>query len=207
MGFRRFFGLGKKTEKISDGLIKELGFEDKVVRIIKQVAPAGLQPLNISNLENDLVETVGISFSISEEKSEEVVLKLQSQFHQTGYLVFINERNFNFNSECRIGIIKGSDQFDILKVVQTNGENYDISNQEVISRLMQWNNRYPFTIVGADYDWVEAIFIEEIQNNEIESFAHEMYEFCPDIVDQGTESIDGLIEELKNTNKLFLWWD
>lgn len=34
-----------------------------------------------------------------------------------------------------------------------------------------------------------------------------MYEFCPDIVEQGTESIEELVEEIKKTKKLFLWWD
>ncbi|WP_326266092.1 DUF4253 domain-containing protein, partial [Bacillus thuringiensis] len=28
-----------------------------------------------------------------------------------------------------------------------------------------------------------------------------------DIVEQGTESIEELVEEIKKTKKLFLWWD
>ena len=44
-------------------------------------------------------------------------------------------------------------------------------------------------------------------NQEMQSFAQEMYEFCPDIVEQGTGSIEELIEEIKETKKLALWWD
>ncbi|MDQ0230125.1 hypothetical protein J2S19_001377 [Metabacillus malikii] len=42
---------------------------------------------------------------------------------------------------------------------------------------------------------------------EFTTLAHEMYDFCPDIVDQGTGSIENLIEELIETENLFLWWD
>jgi len=39
------------------------------------------------------------------------------------------------------------------------------------------------------------------------AFAEEVYQFCPDVVDQGAGSIDALAEEMKRTNALFLWWD
>ncbi|MGQ0423169.1 DUF4253 domain-containing protein, partial [Bacillus sp. HC-Mk] len=55
--------------------------------------------------------------------------------------------------------------------------------------------------------WVDAIFSALPTDEEMQSFAQEMYEFCPDIVEQGTESIEELVEEIKKTKKLFLWWD
>ena len=39
---------------------------------------------------------------------------------------------------------------------------------------------------------------------EMQSFAQEMYEFCPDIVEQGTESIEELVEEIKKTKSFFM---
>jgi len=39
------------------------------------------------------------------------------------------------------------------------------------------------------------------------TFAKEMYKVCPDIVDQGTGSIEALAEEMKKTKRLFFWWD
>jgi hypothetical protein len=61
--------------------------------------------------------------------------------------------------------------------------------------------------VGAGYDWIDANFIVLLTDQEMKSFAQEMYEFCPDIVEQGTGSIEELIEEIKETKKLALWWD
>nr|WP_256941612.1 DUF4253 domain-containing protein [Bacillus thuringiensis] len=51
----------------------------------------------------------------------------------------------------------------------TNGVNYEVSNKDVIFKLRKWNDRYPFIIISADYDWVDTIFsvlptdVEEIK--------------------------------------------
>jgi hypothetical protein len=37
--------------------------------------------------------------------------------------------------------------------------------------------------------------------------AQHLYEFCPDIVDQGCGSVDALADELAMTGRLVLWWD
>lgn len=211
MNLKNFFGLGKKHKnEINDEMDKKLGFTQEVLDIIKQVANNSIQPLKISDLYNeDIITKVGISFVTFEEKAEEIVVELQSKIKQLGYLAFINERNFiqSGKSKCRIGVLKESNQFQLLKILQTNGENYYISNDDVILKLKQWNNRYPFSIIGADFDWIGAKFTVLPSNQDLQSFAQEVYEFCPDIVEQGTGSIEELIEEIKETQKLFLWWD
>ncbi|MFS0823222.1 DUF4253 domain-containing protein [Bacillus sp. 1P02SD] len=211
MNLKIFFGLGKKHKnEINDEIVKEPGFTQEVLNIIKQVSNNNLQPLKINDLYNeDGITTVGISFMTLEEKAEKLVVELQSKIKHLGYYAFINERNFikGNNSKCRIGVLKGTDQFELLKILQTNGDNYDISNDDVISKLKQWNKRYPFSIIGADFDWIEAEFLVLPSDQHIQSFAKEMYEFCPDIVEQGTGSIEELIEEIKETKKFYLWWD
>jgi hypothetical protein len=34
-----------------------------------------------------------------------------------------------------------------------------------------------------------------------------MYDFCPDIVDQGIGSVELLAESLVEGDRLFFWWD
>jgi hypothetical protein len=36
---------------------------------------------------------------------------------------------------------------------------------------------------------------------------NEVYEFCPDVVDQGTDTVEGLESEIKKSGTIFLWWD
>ncbi|RFB11406.1 DUF4253 domain-containing protein [Bacillus sp. HNG] len=210
MNLKSFFGLGKKHKnEINDEMVKELGFIQEVLNIIKQVSNNNLQPLKINDLYNeDGITTIGISFMTLEEEAEKLVVELQSKIKHLGYYAFMNERNFikGNKSKCRIGVLKGNEQFELLKILQTNGDNYDISNDDVISKLKQWNNRFPFSIIGADFDWIEAEFLVAPSDQHIQSFAKEMYEFCPDIVEQGTGNIEELIEEIKETKKFYLWW-
>jgi len=39
------------------------------------------------------------------------------------------------------------------------------------------------------------------------SVALEQYAFCPDIVEQGTETLEGLAGEILNQPHWFFWWD
>ncbi|WP_372660771.1 DUF4253 domain-containing protein [Cohnella sp.] len=203
MDWKRIFGLGKKRENktLSDEVAEEMGFSRNVLDIIKQISNANLQRLTVRNDEGE-IEIDGISFFTFNEDDEKLIIELQSKLKPLECIVFFNDQE-----HCKVGIIKGQDQFEILKIQQTNGDNYDIGNKEVIAKLKKWNSRFPFDIIGADFDWVEANFKVMPDDNEIRSFAQEIYDFCPDIVDQGTGSIESLIEEIKKSKKLYLWWD
>ena len=39
------------------------------------------------------------------------------------------------------------------------------------------------------------------------NLAQRMYEFCPDIVDQGRGDVEALAESLARSDDLFFWWD
>lgn len=181
MGWKKIFGFGKKRDALGDDIVKEMGFSHDVLDIIKHVSNNNYQHLTVRNLYNEgEIEVEGISFSTSKNEAEKLVIQLQSKLRPLEYSVFISEHTNN--KICKIGVIKGNDQFEILKIQQTNGDNYDIGNDDVIDKLKEWNGKYPFTIIGADYDWVEAHFKVIPNDIELKSFAQEIYEFCPDIV-------------------------
>ena len=89
--------------------------------------------------------------------------------------------------------------------MHTDGDDYDISNQDVIERLKEWEINSPFDIhrsrqrLGGDR-------IQDLTKG-LEAFIEEVYDFCPDAVDQGPGSIAELVKEIQKTKKLFLWWD
>lgn len=198
----------KKNIALTDQEILDLDFDREVLSILKRVSDNNLHELKIMDFvyEDQPVET-GVYFTCSEQEAEKIVLDLQSRLQHSGCLAFISERDYSQGEKTKIAIIKGTDQFEILKVMQTNGENYDVSNADVISKLTQWNKQHPFTIIGANLDWVEANFEVAPTDQEIISLAEETYDFCPDVVDQGTESVEELIKEMKESQKIILWWD
>ena len=69
----------------------------------------------------------------------------------------------------------------------------------------EWDASYGLVFRGIAFDWVEAEFKK--QPEDMLGFAQEVYKFCPDVVDQGTETVPALAAEMKRTNTLYLWWD
>lgn len=198
------FGMDKDRRENGDEMALRLGFSQDILNIIKRIANTDLQTFYQKDLYSEGTATAaGIFFTSNEDAVDEILLKLQTELKPFGCLAFISERG---SKKASVAIVKGHDQFDILRIQQTNGENYDISNNKVIYTLKEMHKQYPFTILGAGHDWAEVKFIELPKNNDI-LLLKNVYEFCPDIADQGTENIEDLIEEMKKTRKMFFWWD
>jgi hypothetical protein len=201
MIWKKLFSFGRSKE--TEFKVEQSGISQEALAIVKRSINGRIHPFYKGDLYTEKpADIAGICVEAKQEEAEPLVLKLREELKSTDYLAFICDSDHE-----KIAIIPGSDQFDILKLRQTNGDNYDISNERVISILKEWYRRYPYIIIGADYDWVEANFEVFPEGKALKAFATEIYKFCPDIVEQGSGSINGLIEEMKETRKLYLWWD
>jgi hypothetical protein len=105
----------------------------------------------------------------------------------------------------RVAILKDIDQYGYLDVVYTDGINYGLEHEDIMAKYRYWDEQYGLSLFGASYDWLEAEF--QSPPSDWISFAHEVYDFSPDVVDQGTGDIESLADEMRDTNTLFLWWD
>ncbi|WP_366094680.1 DUF4253 domain-containing protein [Flavobacterium sp.] len=101
--------------------------------------------------------------------------------------------------------MKGSDDLDIIRYRRTDGINYDLENEDVVNKISEWKSKYGLTVIGCSRDWLQIEF-DKLPTN-IDAFAKEVYEFCPDSVDQGVGTIDRLKDAIKEMNGLWLWWD
>ncbi|WNF24627.1 DUF4253 domain-containing protein [Mesobacillus jeotgali] len=201
MDWKKLFSFRKSQEKELN--LQEADFSKEALAIVQRNSHGKIMPFYKTDLSSDEADGLaGICIETSEKESEHLVLKLNQELQKVNYQAFICDYD-----QKEIGIIKGTDQFDILKVQQTNGDNCDIGNENVISKLKDWHGRYPFIIIGADYDWVEMRFQSMPKDKELKGLAKEIEKFCPDIVEQGTGTISGLIQDMKETGKLLLWWD
>lgn len=182
----------------------ELGFSEEVLAILYQASGNGLYPL-----QNYEEATIGLSFSRPEGEAEQIVEELRSKILPRGYCPFISDVEFERGNNSRIGVVKTDNQFQLLKILDTNGENYDVSNEDVIGKLTEWHKRFPFTVIGANFDWVDLAFIKMPTGIELAELAQEIMELCPDAVEDAdsAEDIQDLIIDLKDTKRLLLWWD
>ncbi|EMI25202.1 DUF4253 domain-containing protein [Rhodopirellula europaea] len=70
-----------------------------------------------------------------------------------------------------------------LKAEQTNGCNYDVTNDDVIARLQDWDAKYGIETSEIDAASVTVRF--DKLPDDTTALAAEIYAFCPDTVSQG----------------------
>jgi hypothetical protein len=101
---------------------------------------------------------------------------------------------------------KDKDMFAPLVEAETNGENYDVSTEDIIARFKKWQKLCSFRISGVDYNQVTLKF-DTLPKN-IKAFIRDAYDLCPDLVQMDDEIELPLLEkQLPKTKKLTLWWD
>jgi len=146
----------------------------------------------------------GLLFEIDANKRNSVITSLKKLIGGRDYFAFTYDNNFGIKPDL-VCVIRTKDKFDLLRITGTNGDNYDISNDKVIERIKLWDKKYGLKFDGVGFDWFSGIFVKPPKD--MNKFAEEVYEFCPDVVDQGTESVEKLAEEMKKSNSVYLWWD
>jgi hypothetical protein len=101
---------------------------------------------------------------------------------------------------------KEKDKYAPLIKAETNGDNYDISTEDIIARLKEWDEICSFRITEVDYNTVTLEF--DRLPTDIQAFVREAYDLCPDLV-QINEEIEfpKLEKYLSTKKKLTFWWD
>ncbi|HWR73524.1 MAG TPA: DUF4253 domain-containing protein, partial [Nitrospirota bacterium] len=187
-----------------EALCAQTGFERDVLLLVKDLVPGHIHRLSGYDPNGYQIVVNGITFSVPEQDAGRVLGILRKRLQPRKYLAFLIAVNEGIRTE-EIGILKGTDPYDILRVMQTNGEEYEITTEDIIERLKEWEKRHPFEIIGAENGWVEIEFRTVPQD--LEAFAEEVFEFSPDTVEQDAGSVEELAREIARTKRLTLWWD
>jgi hypothetical protein len=198
---------GKKQASLSpheELMAAQIGFDLEVLRLVKEVVPDHFHRMSGYDRNGYQIMVNGFFVPVPEQETAQTLSLLRQKLSPKKYMAFIIEMNEAIRSD-KIGFLKGNDPYEILRVMQTNGDDYDITNEDIIERLKEWEKLYPFEIIGAENDWVEIEF--RSVPADIRSLAQEVYDFCPDTVEQDAGSVEDLIKEIKATKRLLLWWD
>jgi hypothetical protein len=188
----------------SETVAKIIGFDRKVLIIMKEESGGSIQRM-VGYDENDFQIVVdGVSVPVPEEKTDEILHALRKKLAPLKYMAFVVEMNESINMD-KIGVLKGTDQYQILRLMHTAGDQYDISSEDVIGRLKDWEKTSPLDIIGAGNDWVEIEF--RTLPRDLKAFVEEVYDFCPDAVDEGPGTTADLARDIQQTKKLFLLWE
>ncbi len=188
----------------AEELARTINFDRQVLLIVKEETHERIQRMVGYDEDGYQIVAPGIAVSVPDDRSDSILAALRHKLTPINYMAFVVEMNSGRKID-KIGILKGTDQYEILRIMHTDGDEYDISNHDVIDRLKDWEKISSFDIIGADSDWVEIEFRK--LPKDLKSFAKEVYDFSPDAVDEGPGTVEGLVTEIRNTHRLFLLWD
>ncbi len=162
-----------------------------------------VERLILRGVYQDVKNSHGICSLTTEKNARKIINNHQEELKIAGKYIFISE--FGDNT-YKVGLIGNtSDPYKIMEYSGTNGGNYDIETEDIIEKHKKWDKEFGAKIIGIGFDFCEF----EILNTNIDykKLANEVYEFCPDTLDQGAETIENLENEIKKTGRIFLWWD
>ncbi|MGH7676561.1 MAG: DUF4253 domain-containing protein [Gemmatimonadales bacterium] len=176
------------------------------VGALERLTGARARPLVGVDTGGDERATAGRAFDLPQADAEKLVRTLQARFLDRGFFLFRHEQHFAIDGKPdEVGLLPTPDVYDVLVLMGTNGWNYDIGPDSIVAWLRALEREQPFVLTGIGFDFVEGRFTEAIRDPG--ALAQRFYEFCPDIVDQGTGSVRALAGELRRSMALYCWWD
>jgi hypothetical protein len=147
----------------------------------------------------------GVSFDVSAKRIEAILLEEHKKILKRGFYLFRYEQNFGLGDRAdKIALLPTTDKYAVMAAMDTNGDNYSIGTSGVIAWMKDLEKDNAFVLSGIGYDYMEGQLTGPI--TDATKLAERMYEFCPDIVDQGVGDKDKLAAELKK-GRLYFWWD
>lgn len=90
------------------------------------------------------------------------------------------------------------DQYDLLRIEETNGANYGLQTEDLIDALTLVDARFGIDIVDAAFDFVRIRLRRVPTGQEAEALVDELLELCPDLEGEQDPLADG---------EVALWWD
>jgi hypothetical protein len=171
-------------------LARVIGFEEHILLLVKGAMKRPLCQAWRWNSEGDQQPADGLSILAPKDEILVAIGNLRTLLG-SGYHAYVSKAylgNGAFKSDEMV-VLRASDQYEILRLRQTNGGNYDVSLEDVLSHLKDWERLCEFEIVGATGDSITIQFHTLPQD--LLAFAEEVYRLCPDSVEQGV----GLMQE------------
>ena len=90
-------------------------------------------------------------------------------------------------------------KFDVLNEKGTNGGNYDVSTDTIIEKLKQWDSNYGIEISEVEHNSLLVTF--KSLPDDLVVLTNEIYEFCPDVIDQHFGSMDEMVDMVEETGQ------
>jgi len=183
-------------------LVTNIGFDPTLMARVR-ASGTGFERLLGNHGDGD-VPAAGLVLVTRPSRGEDALRDVRLALDGTGYGAWLNENAFGFGPD-KVAIMKSRDDYTYLHIAHTDGVNLGIDHEQVLARYREWQVKYGLRLDGAGIDWLAAKITRPPPD--WLAFSREVYAFCPDVVDQGTNSVEKLAAEMRTTGSLYLWWD
>ena len=90
-------------------------------------------------------------------------------------------------------------KYDLIIKNKINGSNYDVTTSDIVEKLKLWDSISGIDIVDVTNDCV--LFVFKSLPEDLDSLSQEIYEFCPDLIDQNYGCMDQMIEMMEESGQ------
>jgi hypothetical protein len=202
----------KKVATLSaehQALAERIGFDPEVLAAVTAYNLPDLRQLTVERVGPDHyamdVPAAGFCFDAHRVRVQLLLQSLREKFEKRGYLFFLAKLGVP-TPPATVAVIRGSDQYDILRCIGTEDVNGDRTNEDIIAVLREWEERHPFRINGAGRDWVEGRFRKNPAD--MLAFAQEVIRLAPDSYGQADyEDLEAFAADMRRARSFYLWWD
>jgi hypothetical protein len=149
------------------------------------------------------ITAAGIVVLTERQQGEAVTRHLRKRLADTAYHAYLREQNFGHQPDEVV--VTALDEAGYLAMARPDAINYGMDHDALMKHLAPWRQRYGLRLFGAGGDWMQFDITQPPAD--WLAFAHEVYELCPDVVDQGTGDVASLAREMEAARTLYLWWD
>ena len=172
-------------------LARAAGLDEAVLLTIRRHTRKKIERFHAST-DSGAAPGPGVSIAVADgDEAERLMKALTPDLHGSGCLAFWSERlqPDGLKQTDELAVVKADDAYAPIRLRRSDGANYDISTDDIVARLREWETICTFRIVGAASSWVALQF--ETLPEKLCTFAEDVYLFCPDTVTQGV----GLLRE------------
>jgi hypothetical protein len=148
----------------------------------------------------------GLAIDCEQNQAVDLLAQAHRPLRDKGLYLFLVEQAFGIGGKPdTLAVLPTADPYQVMTIIGTDGANYGKDTGALITWLRALEPEQPFELTGIGFDFLSGRFTTPIKDPA--GLAARMYDFCPDIVDQGVGSVDALATELRRTGSLYFWWD
>jgi hypothetical protein len=150
-----------------------------------------------------------VGFRVEHKQAQSSLERWNIDYLRRGAYVlrYVNTEGYSSGRDA-ILLLPTRDKWTAIRAAAVNAAgDYGIDTATILQWLHHLDEWHPFSVYGVGVDFVEGRFASPPSGQDALLLARSMYRFDPDIVDQGTGTVQALTREIESAGTLYLWWD